>query len=150
MDVQPPSAHEFRASRGLVDEMAELRLVRYHAFLGEATILLPLSTAFLGAVLLLLGPYLLGKVGVTSAAGGVSGLFLYAGAHRMLVGCGLVAAVVLVLASLRSVGLRELFCRSNLAPSVGKLVLFLPLVAGVALLLLSILTPLMTALSTTP
>jgi hypothetical protein len=68
----------------------------------------------------------------------------------VLLAVGLLALVALILAGLRSGGMRELFCRSNLAPTAGKLILFLPLVAGVALLLLSILTPLMAALSMMP
>jgi len=149
MDVQPHD--DFRPFRGLIDQAGEMRLVRYHAFLGEATVLLPLGAAFLGGVLLGLGPYLNAKVGLTAAnAQGVARLFCFTAAYRLPLGIGLALAVVSALAILRTASMRDLFSRSDLLPLVGKLVLFLPLVAGVALLLLSILAPLMSALSTVP
>ncbi len=150
MDVQPPQLNDFRPLRGVVDQFGEMRLVRYHAFLGEATILLPLGSAFLGGVLLLLGPYLNSKVGAPAATQGLGRLFCFTAAWRLPLAVGLVAGVAAVLAGLRTASMRELFSRSDLLPLAGKLLLFLPLVSGVALLLLSILAPLMSALSTVP
>lgn len=148
MDVMPPE-DGFRPTFGRVEQRDEMRLVRYHAFLGEATLLLPLGTAFFAGIWLLLAPTICGRMAAGTPTP-LGGLLVVPPAWRLPIAIGLAVLVAVILAALRSPRVEDAFCRSDWLPLLGKFVLFLPLVGGVALLLLSVLTPLMTALSTVP
>lgn len=147
MDSTPPEdPYRYHDGGRLASEQ---RLVRYHSFVGEATFLLPVGTAFFGGILLFLGPFVTSRAGI-AMTGGLPGVFGFAGSHRVALLLALVALNIAVPLWLRTASVRDQFNRSDLLPLFGKLVLFLPLLGGLALLLGSILTPLTVALSTVP
>lgn len=150
--TQPQPTFSGLMPQGLGADAAARAEAQYRAFVAEATLILPIGLTLLVGVLGFLGPYLLSRIGPTEAVGwaGVEAFLLGSGRARWLV---VGVAVVLLLAGLvgvRTAPARQAFERGGLvAPLAGKLILFIPLIAAVAVLLLSVVLPVLKALSVT-
>lgn len=148
----PPPPVSSLLPHGFGAEAAARAEAQYRAFVAEATLLLPLGLALLVGVLAFLGPYLVGRLapGAASTPVGIEAFLLWSGRARWLVVGLAVVLLLLALVGIRTATARRVFERGGLAALLaGKLVLFVPLVLAVAVLLLSVVLPVIKALSVT-
>ncbi|MBI2301513.1 MAG: hypothetical protein HYU66_21620 [Armatimonadetes bacterium] len=118
------------------------------ALLSQLALLLPLGMVlFLGAWCFL-APYLLRSAG-QDAVSGAERLLAFGGRWRWFVVPGGLLVMLLALAGLRQPGCRAALRRGGFATqSLVKLAAFLPLMGALVTVLMSVLVPLLRALST--
>lgn len=125
---------------------------QYRSMVLETTFLVPFGFAMLTGVAVFLGPYLLGRL--SAPVGELTRLerfFTWTGSHPVLVIGAVLLICLLILVAVRTEPARRTFLAlGSAAPLVFKLGLFVPIVATVALLLLTIVSPVLKALSGLP
>lgn len=116
------------------------------AAVAQASVFLPLATLFFLAAWCGLAPFVLDKVGLTSATTTVE-RFLAFGARRLIVIPSSLGVVVVLVGLIRSSRFRAMLARRLALAILVKLVQFVPVVGAIAVVLMSVFVPLMRALS---